>query len=55
MASVEEAAVNFHSLKESVPEKNICAREPEANAGMMSYPEMKNCTTTGRHQNRCLK
>lgn len=54
MATVEEVAVNVLSLKASVLEKNICDRASEANAGMMSYLEMKNCTTNGRHQSSCL-
>ena len=54
MATVEEVAVNLLSLKASVLEKNICDRAPEANAGGMSYLEMKNRTTTGRHQSSCL-
>lgn len=54
MATVEEVAVNLLSLKASLLEKNICDRAPEANAGVMSYLEMKNCTTTGGHQSSCL-
>lgn len=54
MATVEEIAVNLLSFKASVLEKNICDQAPGANTGMMSYLEMKNCTTTDRHQSSCL-
>lgn len=50
MATVEEIAVNLLSFKASVLEKQA----PEANTGIMSYLEMKNCTTTDRHQSSCL-
>lgn len=53
MATVE-IAVNLLSLKASVLEKNICDRAPEANAGVMSYLEMKNCSTTSGHQSSCV-